>query len=399
MPRYVDPTHVDYRYGGDKLSNLSQKYMTTIEYVFNALNELGSTFFKVENGWLYLQDGNQWIKFLEAAPYGGLKNDTFGKLQSGTILDRPESANQYDTYWCTDGRVYQWLDGKWEIILSKNIEDLNGYENFVTQDDVTTTAAPGKIIRANAVGSLDANITGSPGKIANKTVFAPEPQDNQVLTYSASSQRWELKSRGEINESDVSTTGEPNKIVRADGLGRVHADITGNARLLANKEIDAILLKDGDALVFDGTSGAFTNKPVVLLVDGAVVEANITGSAAKWCGEVLDTNNIQDGQVLAWSDTKKAFVNTNQGGLGNARMLVLKQNGVDVAEYNGSERVEMNFPAIIVGDTPPEGADMWVKPTDGESKDYVVVNLPSIVVSTEYPTNAAVWIKPTDIGA
>jgi hypothetical protein len=74
--------------------------------------------------------------------------------------------------------------------------------------------------------------------------------------------------------------------------------------------------------------------------------------------------DIQDGQVLAWSEWANAFVNVNQSGIGNARNLVVKQNDVTVAEYNGSERIVLNMPAIVVSSDKPVNADIWFEPSD-----------------------------------
>jgi hypothetical protein len=428
MAEWEVKSPLDYSATGDDIDSASQKIIATFSDVYDKLNRLRSMdasadhsvgdaaaysikidtsvkpaaiLMRNDTNTGYIQIGSVADNLgITAADIGGVIGQGIGKLMLGADISKPASATTYDMYFAYDvGRLYMYRTGAWKVFLSLQFDDMQGVGDTVILRTEVAENGAGKIPRLNSVGEGNFDVTGSPGRIGGKEVFLPAVSDGQVLIYNAANDRWEAgTAHGEISEDDVSTTGEPNKIVKTDEVGKAHVDITGNAAKIAQKLINTRSLQDGDMLVYDANNGTFVNKQGAIAVDGTV-EANITGSASKWCSKVLSTNNLQDGQVLAWSESLNAFVNINQSGLGNARMLVLKQNGVDVAEYNGSERVEMNFPAIIVGDTPPEGADMWVKPTDGESKDYVVVNLPSIVVSTEYPENAAVWIKPTDIGA
>ncbi len=366
MAKYVNNNPIDYRYGGDKLSHLTTKYIATMEYIFNALNELKSpqttSFtepeayqFHVTDNKLYIRNGDnsEWIYLMDITLYGGFKDNMVGKLSGGTIANRPTTGNaDYDLYWCTDGRVYQWLNNQWNIFMSKNIADLEGYSNMLTMDDVATSAnQPNKIMRTDSLGKIQANITGSPDQIAGIDIYAPAVSDNQVLTYNATRNRWEVKNRGEVQENDVSTTGEPNKIVKADATGAITNDTKGNAAKIATKTIDVSNLQDGDVLVYDATTGTFKNKQGAVVNAQGVVEANVSGSAQKWAGKALQTVGMTDGQILVWSESLNAFINRNQSAVGNARALSLRQDGVELANYNGDEYRAVNIitPHLRVG--------------------------------------------------
>lgn len=161
MAKYEIKNQLDYRPFGETWDGFAQKYMAEMARVFRFLNDLRTHTsnnvenvepepyqFKCEDNKLYIRskENDKWIFLMDIAEYGGFKSGTFGKLQAGTTGNMPTNGNaDYDTYWSTDRRVYQWLNGKWNIILSKNIADLVGYEdmreealNHITDKAVTT---------------------------------------------------------------------------------------------------------------------------------------------------------------------------------------------------------------------------------------------------------------------
>jgi hypothetical protein len=117
MRKYEDPNLLDYRYGGDRLGDFAEKYMRTLAYVFDALNELDATdidhyLFKLEDNTIYVRDvdGEEWIKFIEidtdgsgnkillfngsASLWGG-KAHHLNNLQDGQVLVWSEAEHAF----------------------------------------------------------------------------------------------------------------------------------------------------------------------------------------------------------------------------------------------------------------------------------------------------------------
>lgn len=117
MRKYEDPNLLDYRYGGDRLGDFAEKYMRTLAYVFDALNELDATdidhyLFKLEDNTVYIrdEDGEEWIKFVEistdgegnkillfdgSSPLWGGKAHHLSNLQDGQILVWSEAEHAF----------------------------------------------------------------------------------------------------------------------------------------------------------------------------------------------------------------------------------------------------------------------------------------------------------------
>lgn len=378
MAQYVDPTHVDYRLGGDKLRHLAQDYITTMEYVFRALNELKSNStgvtdpssgqFMVSDGIFYIRndDNDAWVPMMTVTPYGGLKSDTFGKLQSGPLAEMPETGHDYDTYWTTDNNgVFRWLDGEWKLILTKNIEDMDGFDDVLTHDDIAEDSNdPGKLVKSNSYGELDYNITGSPGKLAGKPIFAPVVRDNYVFVYDEEHGRWVVKKRDDIVWDDVTATGEPGKIVQTDAEGKIHADITGSAPIIAGITLDIGDIEDGQVLGFDFRTGTiipldkdhFTDDDVsVIVTAGKLIKGNaqnkvdgsITGTAEGLHDIPLDTTGLADGTVIRYHASDNSFHVEPVGAVGDAASFILTANGVEKVNYNGSSPVMVDMSDIL----------------------------------------------------
>jgi hypothetical protein len=117
MRKYEDPNLLDYRYGGDRLGDFAEKYMRTLAYVFDALNELDATdidhyLFKLEGNTVDIrdEDGEEWIKFVEistdgegnkillfdgSSPLWGGKAHHLSNLQDGQILVWSEAEHAF----------------------------------------------------------------------------------------------------------------------------------------------------------------------------------------------------------------------------------------------------------------------------------------------------------------
>lgn len=384
---------LDYSATGDDIDSASQKIIATFIDVYDKLNRL-RTFdadashsvgdaspysIKIDtsvtppailmrngtnNGYVQIGSVSENMG-ITAEDVGGIIGEGVGKISLGAEANLPANATTYDLYFAYDtARLYIYRTGAWRVFLSLRFDDLLGVDDSVIKRDEVAENGPNKIPRLNSVGQGEFSITGSAAKIGDKNLFLPELRDNCVLVFNATRDRWEIADRDEITKDDVSTTGEPDKIVKTDSQGKAHVDITGNATKIGNKTIDISNWQRNQALVYDSDSGTLKNKDIPVLNEQGVMEVNTTGSAAKWGGAAKQVTDIQDGQVLAWSESANAFVNVNQSGIGNARNLVLRQNDTVVAEYNGSERVTVDMPAIVVSDNEPAVADIWFEPSD-----------------------------------
>ena len=384
---------LDYSATGDDIDSASQKIIATFVDVYDKLNRL-RTFdaggehsvgdaspysIKIDTSVTpaailmrngtdtgYVQIGSVADNMgISAEDIGGIQGEGMGKISMGKEEDLPNNATTYDLYFAYNtGRLYIYRTGTWRVFLSLRFEDLLGVDDSVIKRDEVAESGSNKIPRLNSVGQGEFDITGNAAKIGDKNLFLPELRDGCVLVFNAAHDHWEIADRDDITMDDVSTTGEPDKIVKTDSQGSAHVNITGNAARVGNKAVDAKNWQAGDALVYDGDTETLKNKQIPVLNDSGSLDANITGSAAKWAGANKRVVDIQDGQVLAWNESENAFVNVNQSGIGNARNLVLRQNDTVVAEYNGSERTVVDMPAIVVSTTEPARADIWIKPVE-----------------------------------
>ena len=363
---------LDYSATGDDIDSASQKIIATFVDVYDKLNRLRSLDASAEHtvgdaaaysikidtsvtpaailmrnaaNTGYIQIGSVAENMgVTAEDVGAIQGDGMGKISLGAEANLPSTATTYDLYFAYDtGRLYMYRTGAWRVFLSLRFEDLLGVgDAVITRDEVAANGA-NKVPRLNSVGQGEFDITGSAAKIGGKNLYLPELHDNQVLVYNGDRDRWEVAPRDELTNDDVSTTGEPDKIVKTDSNGKAHVDITGNAAKIATKTIDVSNLQDGDVLVYDATRGVFYNKQGATVNAQGVVEANVSGSAQKWAGKALQTVGMTDGQILVWSEANQAFINRNQSAVGNARALSLSQDGEQLANYNGDDYRAVNI--------------------------------------------------------
>ena len=363
---------LDYSATGDDIDSASLKIIATFTDVYEKLNRLRTMdadgnhtvgdaspySFKIDTSinppallmrnaanTAYVQVGKLAENMgITAEDVGGIQGNGMGTLSLGAEANLPAAATTYDMYFAYDtGRLYIYRTGAWRVFLSLRFEDLLGVTDVVIERDEVAENGANKIPRLNSVGQGEFDITGSPGKLAGINMYVPSISNGQVLAYNAERDRWEVANRDEITNADVSTTGEANKIVKADADGLIHLNTTGNAAKVALKTVDTNNLQDGDALVYHSDSGTFRNKQVATVNGDGVVTANVSGSAAKWAGKSIEVVSIRDGQILVWSEALQAFVNRNQGAIGAAAALALQQDGVLLANYNGDEYRQVNI--------------------------------------------------------
>lgn len=373
MSQWEANPQLDYSATGDDIDTASQKIIQMFNDVYEKLNRLRTMdasashsvgdaepfSFKIDTsvnppallcrnaaGTGYIQVGLIAENFgINAEALNLIASDgNIGSIKLGQEANLPANARTYDLYFAYDtGRLYMFLTGAWRVFLSLRFEDLLGVGNAVIEREEVAANGADKIPRLNEVGQGEFDITGSAAKIGGKNLYLPEIPDGCVLVFNATRDRWEVAARDDITQDDVSTTGEPNKIVKADANGAIANDTKGNAAKIATKTIDVSNLQDGDVLVYDATTGTFKNKQGAVVNAQGVVEANVSGSAQKWAGKAIQTVNLTDGQILVWSEALNAFINRNQSAVGNARALSLRQDGVELANYNGDEYRAVNI--------------------------------------------------------
>lgn len=101
-------------------------------------------------------------------------------------------------------------------------------------------------------------------------------------------------------EKDVATAvGQPNKLVRTNASGKFDADITGNADKIANKEISAPTLEDGNILVYREAQGKFVPETKGVAGSGKKLIINQGGeNLGEYNGDVETTVNIKKENIF-----------------------------------------------------------------------------------------------------
>ena len=219
MAKLAEENVLDYRRGGDTVDDFAQKYMAEITRIYQFLNNLrshntaGPEQIEPDSYQIIVEDNKlkirneantEWITLMKVEQNGGFTSETFGKLTSGDGSSMPTTGvNTYDTYWDTaHGKMYMWLNGSWQLLLSLDLTDLTGYDTLITANDVvsteTVTHTPNKLVRTNANGVLPVDVLGNAGMIAGIRNEVNNLTDGQVLTYRAASNSWRNEPKGVV---------------------------------------------------------------------------------------------------------------------------------------------------------------------------------------------------------
>ena len=172
---------------------------------------------------------------------------------------------------------------------------------------------------------ISADITGNAEKLSGVTLDVENLVDEQFLVYNAAQKKLVSDKREYLNENDVSSTGEFEKIVRLDSAGLIHANLNGSASKLGGVEVNASGVKDGQVLVYDATNRIF--KPVnkdyitaekisesgeigklIRLGSDKTIHANVDGSVAKIDNVTFNLENIADGDLLSYNSQSQKIV-------------------------------------------------------------------------------------------
>ena len=249
MAKLTEKNILDYRLGGDKLSDFALKYMAEIPRIYQFLNNIRTHDsvgteqvepepyqIKVEDDKFYVRNktNDAWLYLFDAAKNGGMRSDSFGKQSAGNISSRPQVGNTSgDVYWDTDnGRVYMWQSDAWHLILSLHIDDLIGHDDVLTKSDLSVpetgalATAPNKLVPLNANGVLPVNVSGNAGQLAGVNVQINKLQDGQVLTFRTASNVWRNEDKGVVGAGKALAIKDgSNLLAEFSGDAAVEVDI------------------------------------------------------------------------------------------------------------------------------------------------------------------------------
>lgn len=154
MAKYENPAELDYRNGGDTVDDFAQKYMRTVDYIIKALNDLRTP------------TGN--TAGVEPEPY---------------------------MWRIADNKLYIRNGDNTDYVLLGEISPNFGFRQSVNDRFLTTAdlEGDGAVVTRNEAGKVEGDITGSPGKIAGKTIDVTPSADNDVIAYDAAQQKWVKK--------------------------------------------------------------------------------------------------------------------------------------------------------------------------------------------------------------
>lgn len=385
---------IDYSPNGDDIDHLTQKVKNEESVIYTLINRLrrldasagmevsDSTAYSMHvdtsNGIIYIrnEDNTAWIKIgqmkenlgINANEIGAIINGgNIGKFYLGLDEAKPTTGTStYDVYFAYDtNKMYVWRDAAWHTFLSLNFKDMLNYADYVVSINDVATSGANKVLRLDKeTGKGNIDITGSAAKILGKPIDVDALHDSDVLMYNAASQSFVNKKKDVFTEADVSYNGEPDKLVKMGTDGIANISISGNAGKVAGKKIDATGLKDGDVLSYNAYDDKFVNvkkdyiskdditttgesdKIVRVAADGKI-HADIDGSAAKIANMKISTTGIQDGDILVYRSSSGEFVVESKSSVGSAKSLIIRNNGVLLSEYNGSETVDVDLGLIV----------------------------------------------------
>lgn len=177
---------------------------------------------------LYQKINGVWTLLLSLSAsdmldYANLIKNNNGDIGKISIVNTtPSNGNNGDiAIDITNKRMYQKSNDTWNIIFSLTATDLTDYSELITTKNVSDTAEPNKIPRADSAGKLPNNIAGSPDKIADKKIIATNISEGTSLVYRTSADGGkggfvpESVSPGSViddTNKSISTTYSSNKI-------------------------------------------------------------------------------------------------------------------------------------------------------------------------------------------
>lgn len=298
---------IDYSPNGDDIDTFSQKVKAEESVLYERLNRVRCNDASagviisdaVDYQWhidtstepatIYMLDGqtNSWVKIgtvatafgLNTTDLGGITNNGgISTMQMGKEEDLPATADLRALYFAYDAKkIYMWSGVAWDVFLSLDFDDLLDVgESVVTREEVATSG-PNKIAQFNADGEIEANITGSPARIVNRSISTRNLDEGEALVYDG--QKW-------TNQ----------KVARVDDSGTLDVNISGNAAKVGGVTIRTDgNLNDGQILVFRAATNTFTNENKGTIGAGAALSVQSHGEEIlSYDGSAPQTLEIDD---------------------------------------------------------------------------------------------------------
>lgn len=294
MAKIEEQYPLDYRNGGDTIDDFAQKYMKQINAIIQFLNNLRE------------HNSNGPIQ-IEPQPYQLKAED--GKL-----------------YIRNDGND-KWLylfDVKYRMGVSDNAE-----ATILTTDDVTTTGEALKLVKTNADGMIDADLTGN----ADTATTLKEPRKFTVFDSAG----------GNAGET-VSFDGSNDVVLRLPALikgcfdGSFKGDLSGSFKGEAPEYIKQEVIEN----VSNNSIARTPNKIAVINANG-LLPVDILGNAGKLAGVSVAITNPEDGQVLTFRAASRTWTNEARSVVGEGKALSIYDGEKLLAEYSGGKTVSLDL--------------------------------------------------------
>ena len=364
MAQLEEQNPLDYRQGGDTVDDFAQKYMKEITRIYQFLNNIrehnsSGTYqvepqpyqFKAENGKLYIRNeqNTQWLYLFDVAyRMGQSDNASAAILTSDDVTTTAEALKLVKTN--GDGEIDANITGNAlhfgnktadQYVTTDMVSDAGAAEKIVKTDaqniaaigisgsaaklggelpshyiDVTQVENAGGnpfiIVRTNADGKLDVDITGNAEHFGNKTA------DQYVTT------------------DMVSDAGVASKIVKTDAQNVASINISGSAAKLGNKLPAEYVSQAEIANVEQGLVTHDVNRLVKTNANG-VLPVDILGNAGKMAGVNVEVNHLQDGQVFTYRAASNSWRNEDKGIVGAGKALAVYDGQNLLFEYSGDD--------------------------------------------------------------
>lgn len=348
--KWEEKFKIDYSPNGDDIDTFAQKMQAEIKLIYHLLNALRQNFpssgdhkdtlpyqfhvdtsngkFFIRNsaddGWSVIGEVDKDYLGITPANIGAVANDgTVRKFSSGNGENKPVDARTGDIYYDYEHRRAFYFTGtSWEVFLSLNFADLYDYEKYCVAKSEVDTNGKGKIPRLDPnTGKGNFDIAGSPAKILGYPIETANLKDGQVLVFDNAKQKFVNQPKDAIARSEISNTGEANKIVQTNGSGIANISISGSAEKISGVALDAANLVNGQFLVYDankkkiisdtkdylhGADVSSTGEADKIIRLGAdkTVHADLDGSVSKIDNIIFNLANISEDDLLVYKSGK-----------------------------------------------------------------------------------------------
>lgn len=336
MAKIEEQYPLDYRNGGDTIDDFAQKYMKQINAIIQFLNNLRE------------HNSNGPIQ-IEPQPYQLKAED--GKL-----------------YIRNDGND-KWLylfDVKYRMGFSDNAEAV-----ILTTDDVTTTGEALKLVKTNADGMIDADLTGN----ADTATALKEARSFAIAD-----------NAGENSGKAVLFDGSSDVTLKLPELIKGEFDGSFKGVLSGTFEGDApeYIKQDTIENVPNNAIACTPNKLAVINANG-LLPVDILGNAGKLAGVSVAITNPEDGQVLAFRAASRTWTNEARAVVGEGKALNIYDGDKLLAEYSGGKTVALDLGVSKAKDDMRKELDDAVVEMRQTIADFFDVDEFGGIMPAEYP--------------